>query len=564
MIKTSFPGTSNICDIDKKISENCGFFYKIPLKSRGKQKAPAGLVLAVAGQKNVSFARARGTDGMSGQYILEMKSVDKLFFGTKVLSNADFNVKAGELHALMGENGAGKSTLMKIIMGIYLADSGEMIFEGKPVVVHGAREALKLGISMIHQELNPIMEMTIAENVFVGREKRIKGTPFLNRAQINEDTGALLKEYNMDKRLSPSMKMKALNIAQIQMIEIIKAVSYNAKLIIMDEPTSSLTSNETEELFKTIALLKERGVGIIYISHRIEEVMQLGDRVSVLRDGAMVGCFDRGEMERDKIISLMVGRELSSGYPRNTAPKGDVVLEVKNLSRAGFFEDVTFEVRAGEILGMAGLVGAGRSEVMRALVGFDKLDSGEIFLEGKPVRIKTPLEAKDHFITMAPEDRKALGLVLCRSVKENIALKNERQFSNFGFLNHRKEKSVTSKIADNVTVKMGSINDTVVNLSGGNQQKVVLAKCLMSNPKVIILDEPTRGIDVGAKFTIYSMMTDLAKRGIAIIMISSEMPELIGMSDRILVMSNGKVRGNYIERDKASQETILRLALEGV
>ncbi|MDR2434034.1 MAG: sugar ABC transporter ATP-binding protein [Treponema sp.] len=501
---------------------------------------------------------------MSGQYILEMKSVDKLFFGTKVLSNADFNVKAGELHALMGENGAGKSTLMKIIMGIYLADSGEMIFEGKPVVVHGAREALKLGISMIHQELNPIMEMTIAENVFVGREKRIKGTPFLNRAQINEDTGALLKEYNMDKRLSPSMKMKALNIAQIQMIEIIKAVSYNAKLIIMDEPTSSLTSNETEELFKTIALLKERGVGIIYISHRIEEVMQLGDRVSVLRDGAMVGCFDRGEMERDKIISLMVGRELSSGYPRNTAPKGDVVLEVKNLSRAGFFEDVTFEVRAGEILGMAGLVGAGRSEVMRALVGFDKLDSGEIFLEGKPVRIKTPLEAKDHFITMAPEDRKALGLVLCRSVKENIALKNERQFSNFGFLNHRKEKSVTSKIADNVTVKMGSINDTVVNLSGGNQQKVVLAKCLMSNPKVIILDEPTRGIDVGAKFTIYSMMTDLAKRGIAIIMISSEMPELIGMSDRILVMSNGKVRGNYIERDKASQETILRLALEGV
>jgi ABC-type sugar transport system ATPase subunit len=539
-------------------------FDSFPLKIRGKQKAPAGLIVAAAGQKNVSFAGAGSTDGMSGQYILEMKSVDKSFFGTKVLSNADFNVKAGELHALMGENGAGKSTLMKIIMGIYFADSGEMIFEGKPVVVHGAREALKLGISMIHQELNPILEMTIAENVFVGREKRVKGTPFLNRARINEDTLALLKEYNMDKKISPSMKMKALNIAQIQMIEIIKAVSYNAKLIIMDEPTSSLTSNETEELFKTIALLKERGVGIIYISHRIEEIMQLGDRVSVLRDGAMVGCFDRGEMDHDKIIALMVGRELSSGYPRNTAPKGDVVLAVKHLSRAGFFEDVTFEVRSGEILGMAGLVGAGRSEVMRALVGFDKLDSGEIFLEGKPVKIKSPLEAKEHFITMAPEDRKALGLVLCRSVKENIALKNERQFSHFGFLNHRKEKSVTSKMADNVTVKMGSVNDTVVNLSGGNQQKVVLAKCLMSRPKVIILDEPTRGIDVGAKFTIYNMMTELAGQGIAIIMISSEMPELIGMSDRIVVMSNGRIRGEYSEKSGISPEAILKLALEGV
>jgi ABC-type sugar transport system ATPase subunit len=505
-----------------------------------------------------------GEKGMNEQYILEMKSVSKSFFGTRVLSSADFNVKPGELHALMGENGAGKSTLMKIIMGIYSADSGEIIFEGKPVVIRGAREALKTGISMIHQELNPIMEMTIAENVFVGREKRVRGTPFLNRRQINEDTLALLKEYNMDKKISPSMKMKLLNIAQIQMIEIIKAVSYNAKLIIMDEPTSSLTSNETEELFKTIALLKERGVGIIYISHRIEEVMQLADRVSVLRDGAMVGCFDRGKMAHDKIISLMVGRELSSGYPRNTAPKGDVVLEVKNLSRAGFFEDVTFDVRAGEILGMAGLVGAGRSEVMRALVGFDKLDSGEIFLAGKPVRIKSPLEAKEHFITMAPEDRKALGLVLCRSVRENIALKNERQFSNFGFLNHRKEKSVTSKMADNVTVKMGSINDTVVNLSGGNQQKVVLAKCLMSKPKVMILDEPTRGIDVGAKFSIYNMMTELTKQGIAIIMISSEMPELIGMSDRILVMSNGKIRGEYKEKNEISQEAILKLALEGV
>jgi ABC-type sugar transport system ATPase subunit len=503
-------------------------------------------------------------DGMGERYILEMKSINKSFFGTKVLSDADFNVKPGELHALVGENGAGKSTLMKIIMGIYSADSGEIAFEGKPVFIRGAREALRTGISMIHQELNPIMEMTIAENIFVGREKRVKGTPFLNRKQLNADTLALLKEYNMDRKISPSMKMKALNIAQIQMIEIIKAVSYNAKLIIMDEPTSSLTSNETEELFKTITLLKEREVGIVYISHRIEEVVQLADRISVLRDGAVVGCFDRNQVEPGKIISLMVGRELSGGYPANTAPKGNVVLEIKHFSREGVFEDISLKVRAGEILGLAGLVGAGRSEVMRALVGFDRLDSGEIYLEGKQIWISSPQEAKKNYISLAPEDRKALGLVLCRSVKENIALKNEDLFSRAGFLNHIKERNICNKKADEMTVKRNSIADMVVNLSGGNQQKVVLAKCLMSRPKVIILDEPTRGIDVGAKFSIYNMMTELTKQGIAIIMISSEMPELIGMSDRILVMSNGRIRGEYNEKSEISQESILKLALEGV
>ncbi|MDR2021344.1 MAG: sugar ABC transporter ATP-binding protein [Treponema sp.] len=502
---------------------------------------------------------------MNGQtYILDMKSIDKAFFGTAVLSKANFNVRPGELHALMGENGAGKSTLMKIIMGIYARDRGEIFFEGRPVDIRGAREALNMGISMIHQELNPLLEMTVAENIFVGREKRKKGTPFLDRRVLNQDTLALLKEYNMDRRITPAMKMKALNIAQIQMIEIIKAVSYNAKLIIMDEPTSSLTANETEELFKTIGILKKRGVGIIYISHRIEEVMYLADRVSVLRDGAMVGCFERAQIDHDKIISLMVGRELSGGYPRSAAKKGNVVLEVKHLTRRGVFEDVSFQVRAGEILGLAGLVGAGRSEVMRALVGYDKPDSGEVYLEGRLIRIKNPRDAKKNLISMAPEDRKALGLVMCRSVRENIALKNEEQFSRMGFLNHIKERGICNKKAEEMTVKMNSIADIVVNLSGGNQQKVVLTKCLMSRPKVIILDEPTRGIDVGAKFSIYNMMTTLVSQGIAIIMISSEMPELIGMSDRILVMSNGKIRGEYNDKNKISQEAILKLALEGV
>jgi ABC-type sugar transport system ATPase subunit len=497
-------------------------------------------------------------------YILETRSISKSFFGTTVLSNANFNVCSGELHALMGENGAGKSTLMKIIMGIYVRDKGEILFEGRPVDIRGAREALGMGISMIHQELNPIMEMTIAENIFVGREKRIKGTPFLDREQINQDTLVLLKEYNMDKKISPSMKIKMLNIAQIQMIEIIKAVSYNAKLIIMDEPTSSLTANETEELFKTIGILKKQGVGIIYISHRIDEVMHLADRISVLRDGAMMGCFEKKEISHDKIISLMVGRELSGVYPVNTAPKGKVVLEIKNFSRKGFFENISLSVRAGEILGLAGLVGAGRSEVMRALVGYDKPDSGEVYLDGRQIKTKSPLDAKKNFISMAPEDRKALGLVMCRSVKDNISLKNEEQFSRMAFLNRRKEWRLCGHKAKEMTVRMHSLADMVVNLSGGNQQKVVLAKCLMSKPKVIILDEPTRGIDVGAKFAIYDMMLDLARQGIAIIMISSEMPELIGMSDRILVMSNGKIRGTYIERNQVSQETILRLALEDV
>jgi ABC-type sugar transport system ATPase subunit len=502
---------------------------------------------------------------MDGQaYILELRSIDKAFFGTKVLSNANFNLRPGELHALMGENGAGKSTLMKIIMGIYTRDKGEVFFEGRPVDIRGAREALSRGISMIHQELNPIMEMTVAENVFVGREKRKMGTPFLDRKALNRDTLELLKKFNMDRTIAPSVKMKTLSIAQIQMIEIIKAVSYHAKLIIMDEPTSSLTAKETEELFKAIELLKKQGVGIVYISHRIEEVMFLADRISVLRDGAMVGCFERDKIEHDKIISLMVGRELSGGYPVNTAPKGDVVLEIKNFTRKWAFENISFKVRAGEILGLAGLVGAGRSEVMRALVGYDRLDSGEVYLEGKRVKIRNPRDAKQHLISMAPEDRKALGLVMCRSVKENIALKNEEQFSRMTFLNHRKEWRLCNNKAQEMTVRMHSLADMVVNLSGGNQQKVVLAKCLMSKPRVIILDEPTRGIDIGAKFAIYDMMLDLAKQGIAIIMISSEMPELIGMSDRILVMSNGKIRGTYIERDQVSQEAILRLALEGV
>ena len=496
--------------------------------------------------------------------ILETKSVSKSFALNVVLNDVNFSVNTGEVHALMGENGAGKSTLMKIIMGIYKNDSGEILFEGKPVDIKGARDALGIGISMIHQELNPIMEMTVAENVFIGREKRIKGTPFLDLAKLNRDTQKLLEEYHMQDKVTPSMKMKQLNIAQIQMIEIIKAVSYNAKLIIMDEPTSSLSATETEELFRTIDTLKKQNVGIVYISHRMEEVFALADRISVLRDGTMVGCVEREDVEENQLISMMVGRELSGGYSENDAAKGDVVLEVKNFTRKGVFEDISFSVRAGEILGFAGLVGAGRSEVMRALIGYDRHNSGEVYLKGKKIVINHPRDAKKNLISLVSEDRKALGLVLCRNIKENVSLQNAEQYSELCVINGAKEWKTCTAICNEVTVKMNSIADVVSSLSGGNQQKVVLAKCLLAHPEVLILDEPTRGIDVGAKAGIYRMMVQLAQKGIAIIMISSEMPELIGMSDRILVMSGGKIRGEFTEKNAAVQEAILQTALGGV
>lgn len=500
------------------------------------------------------------------KYVLEAKGLCKSFASVKVLSGAELNIAPGELHALMGENGAGKSTLMKIIMGIYEKDEGQIFFEGKPVHFESAREALSAGISMIHQELSPIPEMTVAENVYLGREEPlVKGLPFVNKRALNTKTQALLDEYELSEFIRPEMKMKDLNIAQIQMMEIIKAVSYTSKVIIMDEPTSSLSDKETEILFKIIASLKSRNVGIIYISHRMEEVFKLADRVSVLRDGKFIGCVAVSQSTPEELIHMMVGRELDGGYPRNTAEKGEVVLEVKNLTSKGVFEDVSFKIRKGEILGFAGLVGAGRSEVMKALVGYDKFDSGEIIYNSKPVRIRHPKDAIAHHIVMASEDRKSLGLILKRNIRENISVQNYKLMllGKLPFINRKKERSLCQEYAESMATKMNGIGDMVSSLSGGNQQKVVLAKCMLSDPKVFIMDEPTRGIDVGAKAKIYSLMTEMTNRGIAIIMISSEMPELIGMSDRIVVMSRGKVAGTLDENEPKSQHKILKLALEG-
>lgn len=498
------------------------------------------------------------------KYILEATNICKSFSGVSVLSGAELSISPGELHALMGENGAGKSTLMKIIMGIYTKDAGQVRLNDQDVNFTSAREALDAGISMIHQELSPIPEMTVAENVYLGREeKKIKGLPFVNKKELNQKTQELLDEYELAEFIRPEMKMKDLNIAQTQMMEIVKAVSYNSRVIIMDEPTSSLSDKETDILFGIIENLKAKKVGIIYISHRMEEVFQLADRISVLRDGKFIGCVKTEEATPEELINMMVGRELEGGYPPNTAPKGDVVLEIKNFTRKGVFEDVSLKVHAGEILGMSGLVGAGRSEVMRALVGYDPIDSGEVLLDGRPVKIKHPQDAVRNHIIMASEDRKALGLILSRSIKENIAVQNFKKLSTAGFIKQLKEKKVCDEYARQMTTKMNGIDDMAGSLSGGNQQKVVLAKCMLSAPKVLIMDEPTRGIDVGAKAKIYSLMLDMTRQGIAIIMISSEMPELIGISDRVVVMAGGRVTGELDGEEAKSQQTILRLALGG-
>lgn len=500
----------------------------------------------------------------STKYILEAKGIDKSFSGVTVLKGAELCIVPGELHALMGENGAGKSTLMKIIMGIYTKDAGTVVLDGRETDFKSARDALDAGISMIHQELSPIPEMTVAENVFLGREqKKFKGLPFVDKKELNRMTQELLEEFELSEFIRPDMKMKDLNIAQIQMMEIIKAISYNSKVVIMDEPTSSLSEKETETLFRIIANLKEKKIGIIYISHRMEEVFELSDRISVLRDGQFIGCVNTKEASREDLINMMVGRELEGGYPRNTAEKGDVVLELKNFTRKGVFENVNLSVHAGEILGMAGLVGAGRSEVMRALVGYDRLDSGEVILEGRKVDIKHPKDAVRNHIIMASEDRKELGLVLCRSIKENVSLQNFDKLANASFINKGTERKLADDYTRQMATKMNGIEDMVSSLSGGNQQKVVLAKCLLSDPKVLIMDEPTRGIDVGAKAAIYHIMIELAKQGIAIIMISSELPELIGMSDRVMVMSGGKVTGVLEGEEAASQQEIMNLAFGG-
>ena len=495
------------------------------------------------------------------KYRLEVCGLHKRFPGVYAVKDVSFQIAPGEVHALVGENGAGKSTLMKMITGEYQPDEGVVLHNGKEIHPKSISDSIKEGIAMIHQELAPLPEMSIAQNIFLG-EELMRGK-FLNDKEMCRLTAEILAEYGLD--FAPQTKVKKLSVAQMQMLEIIKAVRKKADIIIMDEPTSSLSEEESQKLFRLIHELTQKEVSIIYISHRLEEILELTDRITVLRDGAFIKTVPAKGVTQDELVEMMVGRTLDNIYPKESAEIGEPVLEVRHLTSKGVFEDISFEVRAGEILGFSGLVGAGRSEIMNSIFGIDRYDSGEIYMEGKQIFVKSPRDAIANKIAMVSEDRKEWGLVLCRSIRENISLPNLQKKYPGLFIDGGKEKKETEKYSGALNTKCSSVNVDTGTLSGGNQQKVVIAKWLMSEPRVLILDEPTRGIDVGAKFEIYKIMCSLAKEGIAILMISSELPEVMGMSDRILVVSKGKITGEFsrkdIESGRVTQKHILNSAL---
>ena len=492
--------------------------------------------------------------------VLQMQSISKTYPGVTALSAVDFAVLPGEVHALVGENGAGKSTLMKILAGADAKDSGRVLIDGSEVHIDTPQEAMRLGVSIIYQEFNLVPYMNAAENIFLGREPASAIPGVIDFGKMYADAEAIIGELGV--ALDVRAPINALSVAQQQMVEVAKATSRKARIIAMDEPSATLTEHELENLFALIRRLKAEGVSIIYISHRLEEVFQIADRVTVLRDGELVATKNVADTDREDIIRMMVGRELKESIPKVAAEPGAVALEVKHLNRAGILRDISFDVRRGEILGIAGLVGAGRTEVARAVFGADPIDSGEIRVNGKPVRIKSPRHAISLGIGLVTEDRKALGLVLGMAVRENISLANLGILSRLGFVSRRREREVARKYVEDVLIKTPSVEQAVQNLSGGNQQKVVLAKWLFTESKVLIFDEPTRGIDVGAKTEIYQLMNRLAANGVAIIMISSELLEVLCMSDRILVMHEGEIAGE-LSREEATQERIMHLATGG-
>lgn len=490
-------------------------------------------------------------------YILQLKNISKTFSGVVALNNVSLSVRSGEVHALMGENGAGKSTLMKILTGIYQPDSGEIILKGQKVHFPEPLDAIQQGISIVHQELNSILDMTIAENLFVGREP-CKKFGIVNRKEMRDQTKELFRSVGME--IDPDKKLHELSVAEMQMVEIVKAVSYNADIIVMDEPTSAITDREVDKLFEIIRKLTAQGKAIIYISHKMNEIYTICDTITVMRDGTYIDTKPAQELDQQKLISLMVGRDLKDLYVKEPAEVGDTYLEVQRLTVAGKFSDISLQVREGEILGIAGLMGAGRTELVETLFGARRKDSGDILIKHKKVNVHSPLKAISHGIALVTEDRKLLGLNLNFSVKDNISLVSLDEFTRIGqLLNFKEEREVADRQMKYLNVKASNRNTMVETLSGGNQQKVVLAKWLLANPKLLILDEPTRGIDVGSKAEIYKIINQLARDGKAVIMISSEMPELLGMSDRIIVLHEGKLTGEF-DRDEFDQEAIMACA----
>ncbi|MBR0398123.1 MAG: sugar ABC transporter ATP-binding protein [Eubacterium sp.] len=491
------------------------------------------------------------------EYILEMKDISKTFPGVKALDHVQLRVRPGEVHALMGENGAGKSTLMKILMGIYTKDEGgEILFDGKPYHVNNPKDAMDTGVAMIHQELNPILDMTVYENIFVGREIRKNGLVD-KKAEIQE-AERLIKEYGL--HVSATEILRHLTVAQCQLIEIIKAISTNAKVIIMDEPTAAITEREVETLFGHIRTLKEKGVAVIYISHRMEEIFTICDTISVYRDGQYIGSGLTKDLDEPQLIKMMVGREITDVFPKLEAEIGDVIFEAKNIVREdNKVKGVSISVRKGEILGIGGLVGAGRSELVESIFGMHKIKEGEIFVKGKKIHVKSPQDIIKEGVALVTEDRKVTGLNLSGTVNDNIAMVAIRKLLERGLYSKTKAREASKEYIEKLKIKTPSGDQIVGNLSGGNQQKIVIAKWLLNDPDIIILDEPTRGIDVGAKRDIYLLIGSLVQQGKAVIMISSEIPELMGVCDRIAVMSEGRLSGE-LPREQFSQEEIMTLA----
>ncbi|MBD0711954.1 MULTISPECIES: sugar ABC transporter ATP-binding protein [unclassified Streptomyces] len=487
--------------------------------------------------------------------LLRIEGIRKTFPGVVALDSVDFDLRRGEVHVLLGENGAGKSTLIKMLSGAYRPDAGRITVGGQEVRIQGAQDSERLGIATIYQEFNLVPDLTVAENIFLGRQPRRFG--LIDRKRMEADAAALLTRVGVD--VDPRTPVRELGIARLQMVEIAKALSLDARVLIMDEPTAVLTTEEVDKLFRIVRRLREEGVGIVFITHHLEEIAALGDRVTVLRDGRSVDQVPASTPE-DELVRLMVGRSIDQQYPRERGETGAPLLKVAGLTRTGTFHDVGFEVRAGEVVGLAGLVGAGRTEVVRAVFGADPYDSGTVEVQGRPLRPGDVNAAMDAGIGLVPEDRKGQGLVLDATVQENLGLVTLGRASRAGFVDRAGQREAADRISRQLKVRMAGLHQRVGTLSGGNQQKVVIGKWLLADTKVLILDEPTRGIDVGAKVEIYQLINELTASGHAVLMISSDLPEVLGMSDRVLVMSQGRIAGELAAHD-ATQDAVMALAV---
>lgn len=499
------------------------------------------------------------------EYKLELKGISKSFPGVKALDHVQLSLRPGTVHALMGENGAGKSTLMKCLFGIYKMDEGEVYLDGQKIEINNPDEAMAHGIAMVHQELQPVPARSVAENLYLGRFPTKNFGPFkmIDHKKMYEETAYWLKEVKMD--FDPKAQLGTLSIGQMQSVEIAKAVSQQARVVIFDEPTSSLSDNEVEALFRIMNDLRDKGVAMVYISHKMDEIKRIADDITIMRDGTYVGTWPAAEMSTDQIIAKMVGRELTNVYPPRGNEPGEVVMEVKNLCsiHEKSFQDVSFTLRKGEILGFGGLVGAQRTELMEGLFGIRGVASGEVWIHGKKVKIKHPIDAMNAGIGLITEDRRGNGIFGCLSIKDNVGVSVYNKYLQAGIvLNHKKINQVVDDSIQKLRIKTPSMKEHISNLSGGNQQKVIVSRWLANDPDVLIMDEPTRGIDVGAKHEIYEIMNELAAQGKAIIMISSEMSELLGMSDRVYVMCNGRLTGEINEADEMTQAGVMAYATQ--